>query len=144
MALDWILQLAASGGAALAGAAAADAWKYARDGFTRLAGRGDPELERQLSRKLDATAAQVEQAPEQDRPRVREIEQAAWRTRIADLIDEHPEHATDLADLVRGIQERLPRAEQKWVQHVVVSGPGAQANVVQGGTLYTTYPPPAT
>jgi hypothetical protein len=135
MTLDWILQLAASGGAALAGAAATDAWRYAREGFARTLSRGDRSRAEQIERRLDVTAAEIERADGPDRAQVREVHRAAWQTRIEDLLDEHPDTADDLTELVRSVHQRLPQAEQRWIQHVVVSGPHARANVVQGGNI---------
>jgi hypothetical protein len=135
MALEWIIQLAASGGAALAGAAATDAWRYARDGFAKALSRDDRSRAGQLERRLDATAGEIERTGDVDRERVRDAHRVAWQTRIEDVLEEHPEIATDLTELIREVQERLPRAEQRWVQHVVVSGPQARANVVQGGNI---------
>jgi hypothetical protein len=144
MSMEMILQMAAAGGAALAGAAGTDAWKYARDGFTRLLGRGDPQRADRARRRLDATAEVVVAAPEPDRPAVRDAEQLVWQTRLRDAIEEDEALAGELGPLVEEIGRRLPAAEQRWVQHVTVSGAGAQANVVQGGNIVNHYSPGST
>lgn len=139
MSVEMILQMAAAGGAALAGAAGTDAWKYARDGFSRLLGRGDKDQEGRVRRRLDATAAIVEQAAPDDRPAVRTVERDSWATRLRDAAEEDPAIVGELQELVREVESRLPAAEQRWVQHVTVSGAGASANVVQGGNIVTNH-----
>jgi hypothetical protein len=135
MSLDWMVQLAASGGAALAGAAGTDAWKFARAGFARVFGRADPDRGALTERRLEASATEVEQAPHADRPEVRARQQVIWQTRLADLLEEDPAVADDLRSVVAQLIERLPAAENHWVMNVTASAPNATAQGVQHGNI---------
>jgi hypothetical protein len=123
--------LAASGGAALVGAAATDAWQTARAGFARLLSRGDSRRQQLAETRLDNTAAQVSGAAEAGRDEVRGRELAVWSARLADFVEEYPETAEELRALTEQVRSALPAAQQTWVQAV---NTGSVTQSGRGGT----------
>ena len=143
MTLDWILQIAASGGAALVGAAATDAWSYARTEFARLLGRGDSQREEIAARKLDGLAREIEQAEPAQRDEIRARRQAAWQVRLEDLVEDDTAVANDLAAVVERLRELLPAEQNAWVQNITASAPNATAQGVQHGNIINHYSGPS-
>ncbi|MFF2542561.1 hypothetical protein ACFVUY_08350 [Kitasatospora sp. NPDC058063] len=105
---DLIIPLASSAAQALVDAATTDAWQAIRSGFLRLIGRGDPQRDQVAAHRLDDTAAQLEQADEEHQEQVREALLATWCTRLADLLEERPDVAEDLRNLVQQAAETFP------------------------------------
>jgi hypothetical protein len=143
----WLAQLAATGAAALVGAVATDAWETARDGFGRLLRRRSAEAEPLTERRLDALAAEVEQAPPEERDAVRRRLIPVWETRLADLIEEEPALADDLAGLSEQVHARLPVSAQQWVQHITAHQGGLALGAQgTGSSVHVHYhsdePPP--
>jgi hypothetical protein len=124
---DWLAQLAVSGATTLIGAAATDAWDQAREGFVRLLGRGDTDREAVAGRRLDQLTATVAQAEADERDAVREQQLPAWRTRLADLLEEDPRSAEPLRDLRDRLAKELPAPQQQWVQNITATAAGAVA-----------------
>ncbi|GGM46734.1 hypothetical protein ACFFX1_18840 [Dactylosporangium sucinum] len=142
MDLAWLAQVGMTGAAALVQAVATDGWQLARDGFARLLGRGDPGREGLAGQRLDALAAEVEQAPADQRDEVRRRLLPAWQTRLTDLVEEDPALAEALVALRDEVLERLPAAQQQWVQHITASAPGATAQGVMFGNIINHPGPP--
>ncbi|TXS76053.1 hypothetical protein EAO76_11505 [Streptomyces sp. sk2.1] len=118
--------LAAAGGTALVGAAATDAWTTARTGFARLLGRGDTRGELVAARRLDGTAAEVERIPEARREAVRGELVGSWTTRLGDLLEENPEAAVELRELISRVRAELPVTVQSGSQVNIANGGGVQ------------------
>ncbi len=112
---DWLVQLATSGATTLVTAAATELWKDTRQGFLRMLGRGDSRREELAGQRLDALAEAVQQAPEAQRDAVRRQQAQMWQTRLADLLQEDPEMAHGLQELIAGMQQRQSAASQQWV-----------------------------
>ncbi|MGA4837850.1 hypothetical protein [Streptomyces sp. G45] len=93
MSADWLATLAAAGAGGLVSAATTDAWQTTRDRFVHLLGRGDPERARAAAGRLDALRAA---ATGTDGDRARAQARLAWRVRLQDLLEEHPEAAAEL------------------------------------------------
>ncbi|WP_433832358.1 hypothetical protein ACQP2E_15930 [Actinoplanes sp. CA-015351] len=140
MEAEWLVSLAASGSAALVAAAATDAWQQARAGFERILNQRDASRRRLTERRLDQTAAQVEQARPDERPEVRRRLQEQWQTRLSDLLEEDPTAAGQVQAVTDEIQKTLPAAQQQWVQHITASAPNATAQGVMFGSIIT-HPP---
>ncbi|WP_327361961.1 hypothetical protein [Streptomyces sp. NBC_01296] len=127
--------LAATGGTALVSAAATDAWQTTRSGFTRLLGRGNPQAEQTAAGRLDRLAAQLGRAANpQEQGAVRRALEAEWCGRLKDLLEEQPEMAAELGELIARIQGELPAAQQTYVQNNTAYGGGIQ-NITQGGDI---------
>ena len=133
---DWLLQLATSGATTLVGAAATTAWEEARSGFARLFGRGEKKREEIAAVRLDALAAEVEQAESSERDAVRQRLLPVWQTRLADLLEEDPAVTGVLRSLRDELLVRLPKAQQQWVQNITADAVGAIAQGVMFGNIY--------
>src|SRR5262245_52061792 len=84
-----LLALAASGGSALVGAVASDAWRVAKLGVGRLFGRGDADRVAAAEARLERTKAEIEAAGK-DAEGVRQRQEVVWTARLSDLLDDHP------------------------------------------------------
>jgi hypothetical protein len=127
----WLTQLAATGAAALVGAAATDAWQQARSGFARLLARRPGSEEAIVLHRLDALSAEIEQAPPVDRDEIRRRQQPLWQARLEDLIEKDDAAAQDLAGLTDRLRAQLPAHSEHWVQHITAH-PGGTAYGAQG------------
>ncbi|GAB4051447.1 hypothetical protein [Catellatospora paridis] len=133
--------LAVSGGTALVGAMATDAWNVARDGVSRLLKRVGPGRRAAIEAQLDANVALVEGAhdPEQARQALAPV----WQLQLTQLLEEDPELEAALLDLTNRIQAALPVQHQQWVQ-TNIARDNSRLFAVQGGNIfYHEAPPPA-
>ncbi|GAA4727166.1 hypothetical protein [Phytohabitans rumicis] len=133
--------LAASGGTALVGAMATDAWTVTRAGVSRLLKHVGPGRRDAIEAQLDANVALVERAhdPEQARQALAPV----WQLQLTQLLEEHPELETALVDLTTAIQAALPAQHQQWVQ-TNIARDNSRLFAVQGGNVfYHEAPPPA-
>ncbi|WP_346107593.1 hypothetical protein [Nonomuraea maheshkhaliensis] len=77
-----------------------DAWESAEQGFTRLLSRGRPERQevavRRLERSRHELAGRTGAEPEQ----VRAEQEAVWRIRLSDLLEDDPAAEAELRVLV--------------------------------------------
>ncbi|MEV5850339.1 hypothetical protein AB0M32_51135 [Streptomyces sp. NPDC051985] len=123
---EFLVELAASGGTAVAAAAGTDAWTETRVIVARLMGR-DGHREELVLQRLDQTAAEVTQVTAGDSgtalEQVRGAQSRSWQTRFADLLQDLPEAARDEA------VEEL----QGLVAHVRQHGSGSGASASSGG-----------
>jgi hypothetical protein len=139
MAAEW-LALAESGAAVLVSAAATDVWSSARKGIIALFGRGGENRQELAGELLDEVATEVEQAPPEGRDEIRRQLASAWKTRLADLLQEYPEAADELRSWASAVQTQLPAVEQQWAQSNIAHGHGVVFGV-QGGNQYVYYEP---
>ena len=89
-------------------AAASDEWGLARPALARLLGRGDQERERLAEQRLDLTRERLLATPAEELDQARATLEAVWRTRLADLLEEHPEAAGEVRALIVDILAALP------------------------------------
>jgi hypothetical protein len=92
--------LAAGGGTALMEAVATDGWQAVKTGFARLLGRGDERLAAAVEGRLERSRAELAALSGAELARARAAQEAAWRARLEDLLEEHPQAADQLADLL--------------------------------------------
>jgi hypothetical protein len=130
---EWILSLAAEGGAALIGAAATDAWQSARSSIVKLFDRTGSRRQKLIEAWLDDDAMALERAEPAERSQLRSELAATWQQRLADLLAEFPEVREELEAWADHVRRDLPAAEQSWVQKNVA---GRDAYVVQHGNQY--------
>lgn len=135
MVLEWVAALASAGGAALIGAAATDAWSAARDGALALFLRAGDRRRELAAARLDADASTIEAAPEEQRDAVRARLLPGWQTRLADLLEEHPEARKELMAWVARVRDQLPPAQQSWMQTNTAREQGT-VFAVQGGSQH--------
>ncbi|WP_327321998.1 hypothetical protein OG735_05460 [Streptomyces sp. NBC_01210] len=139
MAGELLIPLASSGAAALVAAAATDAWQTARTGFLRLLGQGDPRRERLAASRLDEAAARIEGAADGGSGRIREELFPVWRTRLTDLMQEHPEVVDQLRALTHELRATLPADHNRWAEAVgtgqVFTANSGGVNVANTGVM---------
>lgn len=88
-------------------------WERAKRGVARLLGRGDQVRERWAERRLDQTRDQLHDASGHELKQARADLEAFWRTRLGELLEEHPGAAGELRALVHQVQAELPDSERK-------------------------------
>jgi hypothetical protein len=121
-----LVGLAASGGTAVVTAAGTDAWVGTKTRVAQLLGR-DGQREEAVLRRLDQTAADLEQASTEDAQgvleQVRGAQSQSWETRFTDLLQDLPEPERDeaIAEL------------RSLVEHVQQHSPGSGASAGTGG-----------
>ncbi|MGW7252677.1 hypothetical protein [Streptomyces sp. NPDC054834] len=113
--------LAAAGGAAVVQAAGTDAWSGLRQGLVRLVGRGDSGREQAVEERLDRTAGALAAARGLEAEALRIQEEAAWRGRFADLLE----------DLGEAERHRVATEMRTLFSAYVAAAPGAVSG--QGG-----------
>jgi len=103
---DVIAALATAGAGALLSAAGTDAWNTARSGiaklFSRRGARASEIIDRRLDELADLAALDghgVEQA--------RSNQLSRWADRLEDLLEEHPDVAAELEDVISETESRL-------------------------------------
>jgi hypothetical protein len=133
-----LLALAALAGQTLVAAATTDVWESAKRGFARLLGRGDHEREELAERRLDDTREQLEDVPESEREQARTRLEAAWQTRLIDLLEEHPDAAADLQILIDRIEAELPERSVSASGHGVAAGRDVNISASGGGVAAGT------
>lgn len=136
MVLEALGALAAAGGTALVNAMVADGWEGVRGRFARLLGRG-------AKKEIEGAAARLEKSREMlaglsgaDLQKAQADQAAAWRTRLGDLLEAHPEVEGELRDLVAGMQAQVTGSAGSVAQQVAgfdhaqqaVQGHGVQRN----------------
>ncbi len=99
-------------------AAVTDTFEGVRDRVARLFGRGKPDPT--IRRRLDSTRAELSNVTVAVAERVRVTQESQWQVRFADLLDEYPAVAGELARLAAEIRAELP-------------GGGNVTNVITGG-----------
>jgi hypothetical protein len=130
---EWILSLAAKGGAALIGAAATDAWQSARSGIVKLFDGTGSRRQKLIEAWLDDDAMALERTEPAARSQLRSELAATWQQRLADLLAEFPEVREEFEAWADHVRRQLPAAKQSWVQKNVA---GRDAYVVQHGNQY--------
>jgi hypothetical protein len=133
-----LLALAALAGRTVVAAAATDAWDMAKQGFARVLGRGDPARERVAERRLAETREQLQGAPGQELEQERGRLEAAWQTRLVDLLEEHPDAAHDLQILVDQVQAALPAGVMSAADHSAAAGRDMNISASGGGVAAGT------
>ncbi|MDG6106123.1 hypothetical protein Daura_06470 [Dactylosporangium aurantiacum] len=97
------LASAASGG--LVGAAMTDAWQQIKARVAGILGRADSDRSRAIERRLDETQRELSSTPAAQLAPVEARHAEAWRTRIADVLEDDPDIAVELARFVEELKE---------------------------------------
>lgn len=92
--------LAAAGGTALVSAMATDGWTSAKQGFARLLGRGQPEQQEVAERRLERSRQELAVRSGTELEQARIEQEAAWRLRLSDLLEDDPAAEAELRALV--------------------------------------------
>lgn len=139
-----IASLVTLAGNALVAVAVTDAWETARHKIARLFGRGQPDPV--TERRLDATHARLATAVPADLSRVQAGLAGQWATRLADLIDDHPDAESELRILVKEIRELLSVERVAAGDHSVAAGGDVSIKAdrasVAAGVIHGNVAPP--
>lgn len=138
MLAEGLVSLASLAGRTVVAAAVTDAWETAKRGFTRLLGCGDTGRTGVAERRLEQTREELAGVPAAELERAQSQLQAAWQTRLLDLLEEHPETAADLQALVEQVQAQLPAWALSAAGHGVAAGRDVSINASGGGVAAGT------
>lgn len=133
MLTDALAALAASGGRALVGAMATDAWQAARNGMAKLFSRQGPHRQAAVQAQLDGNVALVERAS--DPGLAREGLVPLWHMELTRLLEEHPAAEAELEELITQMRDALPAEQQHWVQ-INLARDNSRLFAVQGGNIF--------
>jgi hypothetical protein len=127
-----LIALATEGGSALVGIMATEKWETAKGQFASLLGQGDTvrvaAAEERLVRSRDSLAGLSSRELERAA-----VEQAAvWRVRLVDLLEDEPETADELRNLVEQVRELGEGLFLLGPVHQHVTGVGHVQQAVQG------------
>jgi hypothetical protein len=139
MPVEEIATLAAAGASALIGAMASDVWNSFRDAFARALGRGDPERVEIMYGRLEKSYSQLAPLGGRERERAALQQEAAWRTRIADLLEESPDMAARLRDILSGANQLKSDFRGDVVQRSAAFDRSQQAVQGRGRQVNTFY-----
>lgn len=132
--------LAATGGTALVNAMVTDGWEGVRKKFARLLGRGDEKETEAAAVRLEKSHASLSGLSGADLERAQAEQAIAWRTRLGDLLESHPDAQDELRRLVAEVQAQAAGSTGPVTQQVTgfdqaqqaVQGHGVQKNVFGG------------
>ncbi|WP_079122818.1 hypothetical protein [Streptomyces abyssalis] len=124
--------LAGTGAGALVAAMATDVWQGARGAVVRLYRRGGEEQQAAVEGQLHHHDLIVQRADDPDQ--ARQLLLGQWQRDFARLLDDHPDAAAELSDLVEQIRRELPQGRDQWVQTNIARDQGTVYGV-QGGNV---------
>jgi hypothetical protein len=130
MLVEALAALAATGGNALVSAMVTDSWEGVRARFARLLGRGDPKATDEAAARLEHSRAALAGRSGTDLERAQAELEIAWRTRLGDLLESHPEAEDELRAVVAEAQ--VVGSAVHVEQHVTGSDQAQQAVLGQG------------
>jgi hypothetical protein len=90
----------AAGGTALVSAMATDGWTSAKQGFARLLGRGKPEQQEVTEQRLERSRQELAGRSGAELEQALTVQEAAWRLRLSDLLEDDPTAEAELRALV--------------------------------------------
>ncbi|MHA4820152.1 hypothetical protein ACXZ65_38040 [Streptomyces aculeolatus] len=138
MLTEALAALAASGGTALVGAMATDAWQATRNSTARLFGRQGSERQAAIEAQLDGNVVLVERAGDPDLARQGLV--SLWQMELIRLLEEHPEAEAELQELIAHVRDALPATQQQWVQNNIARDHSRQFAVQGGNIIYHESP----
>jgi hypothetical protein len=95
-----LIALAARGGNAIVEAATTTAWPAARSRMARLFARGDEDRRTVMERRLEETRTRLDEVRAQELEPLRRRLTQSWTTRLEDLLEDHPDSAGDLRQIL--------------------------------------------
>jgi hypothetical protein len=130
---ETLMALAQLAGLTVVAAAVTDAWETARRGTARLLGRGDRVKEDLAEQRLEETRKQLAALEGPKLEQTRAMLTGQWATRLADLLEEHPEVESDLRALVEKIRTALPEQTGAAIDHSITAGRDLRISADRGG-----------
>jgi hypothetical protein len=140
MLVEALAALAGAGGNALVSAMVTDGWEGVKGRFARLLGRGNPTATSEVAARLEDSRAVLAGRSGAELERVQAEQEIAWRTRLADLLESHPEAEDELRAVVAEVQAQVIGSKVRVDQQVAgfdqaqqaVLGQGVQTNTFGG------------
>ncbi len=147
MLTEALAALAAAGGTAVVSAMATDTWESVKAGLGRMFGRGDGARAAATEHRLERAKAELAVLSGVELERAGDAQAAAWRTRLADLLEDHPEVADQVRTMIAQVQ--ASKATVTAGDHAVAVGGdvtmeatgGGVAAVMIEGSVLTNRPP---
>jgi hypothetical protein len=109
---ETLLVVLASGGSALVGAVATDAWQSARGGLVRLFAHAGQRRAETAAHWVDEMASELDRPELADRPEAERQWAQTWQQRLYDLAEEYPEIGDDIQAWARSVRAQLPADKQ--------------------------------
>jgi hypothetical protein len=143
--------LAAAGGAALAQAAATDAWERAKAGAMRIMTRRNPDAAAAVDRRLEQTRTTVLEASNGEQQRAISSSAQAWATRFQDALDDDPDTEPLLQELLNTLRGTVADSVRASAAngmavgrdaHLAAADSSIVASVITAGSVSTGNPPP--
>ena len=129
--------LASIAGSALVTAMVTDAWETVRVRFARLLGRG-PGGARAAEDRLEKSRAELSPLSGTELEQAKAAQEIAWRTRLADFLEEHPDAEPELRSLVAEVRAQTGGSTTRIDQRAAAFDHAQQA--VQGqGVQHVTF-----
>ncbi len=142
MLAEALTALAAAGGTAVVSAMATDAWSVVRIRTARLLGRGEEEREAAAAERLNCARDELAVLSGAELAQVRTRQEAAWSTRLADLLEEHPDTEAELRALVEYAQDQVTQSRSTGhVQQNMVGHDQARQAVLGHGVMNVNFGP---
>src|SRR5690349_2345004 len=140
MVVEALAVLAATAGTALVNAMVTDGWQGIRKRFARLLGRGNDQEVEAAAARLEKSRGMLSGLSGADLERAQAEQAVVWRTRLSDLLEDHPEVQGELRSLVAEVQAQVIGSAGSVRQQVTgfdqaqqaVQGHGVQHNVFGG------------
>lgn len=140
MVVEALAALATAGGTALVGAMVTDSWEGARKRFARLLGRGNDKETEAAANRLEKSRGILTGLSGADLEKAQAEQAVVWRTRLGDLLEDHPDVEGELRALVAEVQAQVVGSTGSVRQQVAgfdqaqqaVQGHGVQHNVFGG------------
>ena len=131
-------------GNTLVAATVTDAWEDVRRRVASLFGRGNPDPA--TERRLDATRSQLAVASSAEQEELQASLASQWATRLADLLDDHPDAEAELRTLVERIRVSLPAGLVSGSDHSLAAARdisvSADGGAIAAGVIHGNLSPP--
>jgi hypothetical protein len=135
--------LAMSAASRLVAAMVDDGWQETKARVVRWLGRGDPEEESRQETRLERAREEVVEGAGQDADQVQKRQAAAWQTRFEDLLEDEPEAANELRELMESLGQPRNAGAAGVVQLNARASDHAQQAVQGQGVQTNTFTTPA-
>jgi hypothetical protein len=117
-----LVDLGSKAAAGLIVAMTTDGWHVFCGWFSRLLGHGEQATEEHHLRRMSRDSEQLAALPLGERPHLAAALEADWRVRFRDLLEEHPELASELQALIARVAAAAPPTQTVKISQNVTAG----------------------
>jgi hypothetical protein len=140
MVAEALTALAAAGGTALVNAMVTDGWEGIRKRFAQLLGRGSDHKVAAAAARLERSREMLTEISGTGIEKAQAEQAVVWRTRLSDLLEDHPDAGDELRKLIAEVQAEVIGSVGPVRQQVIgfdqvqqaVQGHGVQHNTFGG------------